>query len=80
MEDMVSTNANQKSKKLYNEMFSRNRLNKEQIDKFQAKTDDFHEKVKKFKEMMLNQSRKLQQAVIIRSSPKIVIEEKKEEA
>ena len=53
MDDFVCGNPQEKYKKLYDEIYTRNRFNREQIIAFEAKTDQFHEKVRKFKEMML---------------------------
>ena len=48
----MTGNQKDKAKHLYNEIFSRNRFNYEQIIAFQAKEEEFKEKVKIFKEMM----------------------------
>ena len=53
MEDMVFVNPEEKKKKLYEEIFSRNKFNHEQIRYFEAQKSEFEEKVKLFKERML---------------------------
>ncbi len=52
MEDMVFGNPKEKYNKLYNEILNRNKLNHEQIIAFEARKDEFAEKVKIFKETM----------------------------
>ena len=63
VEDMGNT-TKEKQKQLYNEIFSRNKFNYEQITEFQGKEDSFHEKVKVFKEMMERESRRIAEVLI----------------
>jgi hypothetical protein len=51
----------EKATRLYNEIFSRNRFNHQQILAFEAKKDEFLEKVRLFKEMMERESLRIAQ-------------------
>lgn len=62
IEDMCS-NEREKAKRLYNEIFSRNRFNHEQIAAFEARKDEFQEKVRIFKERMELESKRLAEAM-----------------
>jgi hypothetical protein len=55
----VCCNERQKANRLYNEIFVRNKSNYDQIKAFEAKKDEFHEKVRLFKEMMERESRRI---------------------
>lgn len=48
----ICSGGREKASRLYNEIFSRNRFNHMQILAFEAKKDEFLEKVRLFKEMM----------------------------
>lgn len=58
IEDMCG-NERDKSKRLYNEIFSRNRFNYDQIIAFEARKEKFQEKVRVFKERMELESKRL---------------------
>ena len=59
----ICSDEREKSTRLYNEIFVRNKLNYEQIKAFEAKSEDFHEKVRIFKEMMERESRRIEEAM-----------------
>ncbi len=58
MEDICGTEHG-KAGRLYNEIFSRNRFNHLQILAFEAKKEEFLEKVRLFKEMMERESNRI---------------------
>lgn len=62
MEDMVFTHPEDKKKKLYEEILSRNKFNREQILSFEAKKSEYEMKIKEFKEKMELESRRIQSA------------------
>ena len=49
---MIFRNPDEHRKKLYDDIFSRNKINHDHILAFEAEKDNFEKKVKKFKENM----------------------------
>lgn len=49
----------------------RNKFNQEQILEFQSKKDEFEEKVRQFKEVMLEESQRIQEVLMIKKPVKI---------
>ena len=70
IEDIVSSNYREFNR-IYGEILMRNKFNQVQILEFQNKKEEFEEKVKLFKEMMVEESNKIQEVLMIKMPVKV---------